>query len=208
MADVRRFLRDNLVFVAAFALPGAVAVLFVLATAIPKWTVALPEHDLVMRIDHYGSPPPEVIVEFAVREGRLEAQVRPVPPPNPALGVPYVQRWALLLFDHKAMELREIPLALPQSLPQGETRTVVIDAFAGRQVLSGESAPDGYKVASLNTGGGGGIVGEVFGMNRRYRRGVAVGKDGRTIELELPAPYRDSFGTIVPIGWIRDVPRP
>jgi hypothetical protein len=30
-----------------------------------------------------------------------------------------------------------------------------------------------------------------------------VGKDGRTIRLELPAPHRDTYGVIAPIGWIR-----
>ena len=58
------------------------------------------------------------------------------------------------------------------------------------------------RCSSLNTGGGGGIVGELFGMNRRYRRGIAIGRDGRTIELDLPAPFRDSYGVIVTIGWI------
>ena len=207
MADVRRFVRDNLVFVAAFALPGAVAVLFLLATAIPKWTVPLPQHDLVLRIENYAQPPTAVIVEIAARDGRLEAIVRPVPKPaDPAVGVlPYGRRSALLLFDHDAMQIREIPLDLPKSVPEGETRTVVIEALAGRRVLSDQTAPDGYKVASLNTGSsGGGIVGELFGMNRRYRRGVALAKDGRTIELELPSPHRDSYEAITTIGWIAD----
>ena len=49
-----------------------------------------------------------------------------------------------------------------------------------------------------------GIVNEVFGMNRRYRRGIAIGRDGRTIELQLPTPYRESYGSIVTIGWTVD----
>jgi hypothetical protein len=205
MTDVRRFLQGNIVLVAAFVLPAAVAVLFILATAIPKWTVPLPEHDLVLRIEQpYTSPPPDVTVEFSVRDGQVQAIVRPVVrPDNPALGAPYVQRWALLIFDHATMRVREIPVEIPRSVPQGETRTIASDALAGRYVISGDTAPDGYRVTSLNTGGGGGIVGELFGMNRRYRRGMSIGKDGRTIELDLPAPYRDAYGVIAPIGWIR-----
>jgi hypothetical protein len=201
----RGFLRDNLVLIAGFALPAIVAVLFLLATAIPHWTVPLPQHDLVLRVEDYSqSRQADVSVEFVVRDGRLEADVRPVPQPaNPAMGVPYVQRWKLLLFDHSAMQLREIPLDIPRNLPPGEVRTVVVDALAGRHVTSDTVAPDGYQVTSLSTGGSGGIVGEVFGMNRRYRRGIAVGKDGRSIELELPQPYRETFGVIAPIGWIR-----
>ena len=209
MADTRRLLRDNAVLVAAFVLPAVVAVLFILATAIPKWTVPLPQHDLVLRVDRYDSPPTSVYVEFVVRGGRLEADVRPVvKPDNPNLGVTYPQRWTLLLFDHTAMRVRELPVDAPTSVPPGESRTIVVDALAGRRVIAGEAAPDGYKVTSLNTGGGGGgIVNDLFGMNRRYRRGVAIGRNGRSIELELPAPYRDSYGTIVTIGWIADESR-
>ncbi len=207
MADGKRgFVRDNLVLVAAFVLPAVVALLFVVATAIPKWTVPLPQHDLVMRVEDYRqSRQPEVIVEFVARNGRLEADVRPIPPPqNPAMGTPYVQRWALLLYDHSANRVTEIPLDLPRSIPAGETRTVVIEALAGRYVTSDTVAPDGYRVTDLAAGrSGGGIVGEVFGMGRRYRRGIAVGKDNRTVEVELPAPYRDTYGVITPIGWIR-----
>lgn len=206
MADTTRgFFRDNLVLIAAFVLPAMVAVLFVVATAIPKWTVPLPQHDLVIRVEDYRqSRQADVIVEFVARHGRLEADVRPVPPPqNPAMGTPYVQRWALLLYDHAANRVSEIQLDLPRTVPSGETRTVVIEALAGRYVTSDTVAPDGYQVTSLSTGGSGGIVGELFGMNRRHKRGIALGKNGRTVEVELPAPYRDTYGVIAPIGWIR-----
>jgi hypothetical protein len=127
-----------------------------------------------------------------------------VPPPqNPAMGAPYVQRWVLLLFDHAANRVTEIPVDLPRDIPPGEARTIVIEALAGRYVTSDTVAPDGYRVTSLSTGGSGGIMGELFGMSRRYRRGIALGKNGRTVEVELPAQYRDTYGVIAPIGWIR-----
>jgi len=206
MTHVRRFLQRNIVLVAAFVLPAAVAALFILATTIPKWTVPPPQHDLVLRVERpYASPPPDVSVEFSLRDGQVEAIVRPVVrPDNPSLGMPYVQRWALLLFDHTAMQVREIPVDVPPSLPQGETRIVPIDALAGRYVTAGETAPDGYKVASVSSGGGGGIVGDIFGMSRRYRPRIAIAKDGRTIELDVPVPYRDAYTVSYPIGWIRD----
>ena len=205
MADAKRgFVRDNLVLIAAFALPAIVAALFVLATVIPKWTVPAPQHDLVLRVEQDGPPQPEVSVEFVVNDGRVDAIVRPVSKPtNPAMGMPYVQRWTLLLFDHTAMQVREIRLDLPRTVPEGETRTVPVDALAGRHVTADTVAPDGYKVTSLSTGGSGGIVGDLFGMSRRYRRGIAIGRDGRTIELALPQPHRDNFGTVAAVGWIR-----
>lgn len=204
MADTRRFLRENAVLVAAFVLPAIVAALFMLATAIPKWTVPLPQHDLLVRVERYESPPPDISVEFAVREGQIEAVVRPVvKPESPNVAVVYPPRWTLVVFDHSTMEMREVPVAIPRDIPPGESRTVAVDALAGRRVIQGDEAPDGYKVVSLNTGGGGGgIVNDLFGMNHRFRRGMAIGRGGRTIDLDLPLPYRDSYGTIVTIGWI------
>jgi hypothetical protein len=206
MADTRGFLRDNAVLVAAFVLPAVVAALFIVATAVPKWTVPLPQHDLLIRVEQYESPPPDRSVEYLVRDGRLEAVVKPVvKPDNPNVGIPYTQRWKLVLFEHTTMQARELSVDLPRDVPAGETRTVAVEALAGRRLLANEVAPDGYRVVSLNTSGnGGGIVNELFGMNRRYRRGIAIGKSGRTIELELPAPYRESYGSIVTIGWTVD----
>ena len=201
---MKKFLRENFVLVAAFALPGAVAALFLVAMAVPRWTVSLPQHDLVLAIERWEATPSEVFVAFVVRDGRLEADLRPlVKPDNPAVGIIYPQKWALLLLDHRSMTIRELPVDLPKSLAEGETRTVPIEALAGRRIIAGGDAPDGYKVSSLNTGSSnGGIVGEVFGMNRRYRRGVSVTKSGRTIELELPPPHRDSYATIQTVGWV------
>lgn len=206
MADTRRFLRENAVLVAAFVLPAIVAALFILATAIPKWTVPLPQHDLLVRVERYESPPPDVSVEFAVRDGQIEAVVHPVvKPESPNVAVVYPPRWTLLRFDHSTMQAQEIAVEIPRNIPAGESRTVTVDALARRRVVQGDEAPDGYKVVSLNTGsGGGGIVNDIFGMNHRFRRGIAIGRNGRTIDLDLPAPYRDSYGTIVTIGWITE----
>lgn len=206
MADTRRFLRENAVLVAAFVLPAIVAALFILATAIPKWTVPLPQHDLLVRAERYESRPPDISVEFSVRDGQVEAVVRPVvKPESPNVAVVYPQRWTLLLFDHSTMQVREVPFDIPRDIPVGESRTVAVDALAGRRIVAGDEAPDGYQVASLNTGGsGGGIVNDLFGMNHRFRRGMAIGRGGRTIDLDLPVPFSDTYGTIVTLGWIAE----
>ena len=204
MADTRRFLRDNAVLVAAFVLPALVALLFILATAIPKWTVPLPQHDLVLKVQNYDGPPATQSVEFTLRDGRVDATVRTiVKPEKPDVVVPYPPRWTLLLFEHGSMRVREIAVEIPRDIPLGESRTVVVEALANRRVIPGDVAPDGYKVTSLNTGtSGGGIVNDLFGMNHRFRRGIAIGRNGRTIELELPAPYNENYGSIATIGWI------
>jgi hypothetical protein len=75
-----RFLRDNAFIVAAVTLPVLVGAFFVIASAIPRWTVPGPAYDLVMRVGRpYDSVPAKVVVDFRVRDGRVEAIVRSVP---------------------------------------------------------------------------------------------------------------------------------
>ena len=209
MTGTRRgFIRDNLVLIAAFVLPAAVALLFLAATAIPRWTVPPPQHDLVLRAQRpYESPAAEVTVEFTARDGRVEAIVRPVPKQDDK--PPYVQsqppRWGLLLFDHAAMEIREIRVDIPATLPPGETQTIPVAALAGRRVLTEGAAPDGYEVDTTYRGSGTGIVGDLFGMSSsRSARRLLLSRDGRNIELTLPTPYRTSYWEVQPLGWIED----
>ena len=66
---------------AAAALPAAVVVFFVLASVIPRWTVAPPAYDLLLRTESgYGQSGPRVSVDYNVRDGQVEATVRPLPP--------------------------------------------------------------------------------------------------------------------------------
>ena len=192
-----RFLRDNPFLAAAVALPVVIAAFFVAASAIPRWTVPAPAHDLVLRAARYDSSPAGVVVDFAVRSGRVEADVRSAPPHS------YPQAWMLFLFDHETLEVREVPLELPASLPEGETRTVVVDALAGRRVSAMTTAPDGYELTA-STGGGAGLVGDLFGMGRNRQR-VFLARDGRVVSLDLPSPYRNPYiSPVYAVGWIID----
>jgi hypothetical protein len=193
-----RFLRDNAFIVAAIALPVLVAAFFVMASAVPRWTVPDPAYDLVLRAAKpYDSVPSKVAVEFVVRDGRVQAVVRSVPAQQG-----YTQPWGLLYFDHQARAVREIPFDMPESLNEGETsRTVAIDALASLQVSSQQTAPDGYKLET-STGGSPGIVGDLFGIGR-YRQNAALSNRGRVIRLELPSPYESPYQTMAyAVGWV------
>jgi hypothetical protein len=76
-----------------------------------------------------------------------------------------------------------------------------VDALAGRTVLEGATAPDGYQL-QLRTNGGSGIVGDVFGMGR-YRQNVGLVKGGRVVSIELPPPYQNPYAASVSaVGWV------
>jgi hypothetical protein len=197
-----RFLRDNAFLVAAVALPLVVIAFFLVATAIPRWLVPPPAHDLLFRAtDASGQPNARVDVDFAVRDGKVVATVRSAPANY------YGSRPRLFLFDHTTMSAREIAVELPDDLGGDSPRVVAIDALAGRQVLAGARAPDGYQFES-GMERGPGIVGGLFGMNR-YGPQASLVNRGRVIPISVPAPYQNVYSTRVQaIGWLVDNGQP
>ena len=103
--------------VAAIALPVLVAGLFILASAVPRWTVPPPSYDLLLKTTRpYNQPPATVLVDFNVRDGRVEATLSP-PVPNG-----YAQQWALLLYDHETGNVEEIAIDCLRRWPRVSRR--------------------------------------------------------------------------------------
>jgi hypothetical protein len=194
--SVVRFVRANAFVAAAIALPVLVAGFFMLASAIPRWTVAPPAYDFVFQTSGPYDRSANLVLDFNVRDSRVEVTARPAPNDG------YTHRSGLFLFDHETLTVREVDLGLPETLPGGKPMTIAVNALAGRRVVSEATAPDGYQ---LRTGRaeGSGLIGELFGM-RSYRHHVALVKTGRTIPLDLPAPYRNPYEPVYPVGWIVD----
>jgi hypothetical protein len=195
---VKAFLRNNAFLVAAVALPVIVVAFFLVATAIPRWTVPPPAYDLVLRVGKpYEQPRSQVSVEFKVVDGRLEAIVRPAQKDQ------YVPAWRLFRFDHQTLNLQEIPLEIPDSLPaDSEPQTIVVDALAGRQLLEQARAPDGYELRTDSNRGSAGLIGDLFGM-RGYDQNVALVNRGRVVKLPLPSGYQ-YLSPVSSIGWLPD----
>lgn len=196
-ADRGSFLKDNAFMVAAIALPVVVSGLFILASAIPRWTVAPPTYDLIFKAQRpYTQPPAAVIADFNVRDGRVEVTIRPSPPNS------YMQPWALLRYDHDTMTVEEIPFDVPPAMAEGaapETRAV--EPLAMTRVSSQSIAPDGYELRT-RTSGSPGLVGDLFGMGR-YRQTASLENNGRIIAVDLPAPFGDPYQSpVFAVGWV------
>jgi hypothetical protein len=192
----RRVLRDNAFLVAAVALPVIVVAFFLLASAVPRWLVPPPAYDLLLRAARpYDQGRPRVSVEFKVRDGRVEAVVRPV------AAAAYPQPATLLLFEHETMNVREVPFDVPDLAESDPPRTIVVEALAGRQVLAQTQAPDGY-VVEPRTHRGSGIVGDLFGMNR-YDYGLALVNKGRVVPITL-ASTDHYYSPVSAVGWVVD----
>jgi hypothetical protein len=140
-----------------------------------------------------------VSVDFRVRNGQVEADVRAIPKEQG-----YVQRFGLLYLDHTTMAVREIPLDLPARLEPGEeSRTVVIDELSKMRVSAQTTAPDGYMLEN-STSGSPGIVGDLFGIGR-YRQSAVLVNRGRIIRIELPSPYQEPYQSMpFAVGWVTE----
>jgi hypothetical protein len=190
-----RFLRDNAFLVAAVALPVVIVGLFLLVTAIPRWTVPPPAYDLVLRTSEYDQAASKLIVDFVVQNERLHVIVRAADSNS------YAPRAKLWLFDHATLNAREIAYDLPRDLAPGESsRTVPIDALAARRVVTGPRAPDGYELQSRpyrSTG----LFADLFGMGR-YGESVSLVNRGRIIPVQTSAPH--SYQSPLFVGWLID----
>jgi hypothetical protein len=191
------YFRHNAFLAAAVALPVIVVAFFLLATAIPRWTVPPPSYDLVLRVGKpYDQPRPQVVVEFKVDDGRVVASVRPVQKEQ------YVPSWSLVRFDHQTSNLQEIPVKLPDSLPSDSPpQTIVVDALSGKRILEQTRAPDGYELRTDTNRGGAGLMGDLFGM-RGYDQRVMLVNNGRVVTLPLPSGHQ--YAPVSALGWLTD----
>jgi hypothetical protein len=198
-----RFLRDNAFLVAAVSLPLIVVAFFLASTAIPRWTVPPPAYDLLIRAtdtyNTYNQRNPPVSVDFDVRDGTVEATIRPVQTGS------WGSRARLFIFDHTTMSVNEIAVDLPDTagtLKEGDAPiTIVVDALGGRRLLTQAKAPDGYELENRSQRSPG-IVGDVFGM-RRYGSEASLVNKGRVVPIALPAPYQNPyFSPVYALGWL------
>lgn len=195
MASSRGFFRDNAFLVGAVSLPLVVVAFFLLSTAIPRWTVPPPRYDVLFHTRSWDQTGPRVTVDFTVRDGTLQATVRPLPPNVTA------HRSTLWLFDHQSRSAREVPFPLPERLADDEAaRTIPIDAFDGRRVVAEAKAPDGYEVLTRSSSSPG-LIGDLFGM-RRYDRTVTLSNGGRVVRIEIPSV--NSYDSPDFLGWLID----
>lgn len=191
----QRWFRDNAFLVAAVALPLLVVGVFLLLTAIPKWTVAPPQYDLLVYTSDYDRQGSRIAMDLSVRDGALQATVRPV------LADTYPPRVRLWRFDHHTMSTTEIPVDLPAETPGDELpRTFAVDALRGRRIVTDSRASDGYEFRTPSNGGPG-LIGDVFGMRRHDNRAVIVNR-GRVVQIKIPAP--NQYASPVFLGWLSD----
>jgi hypothetical protein len=197
-----RFLRENAFLAAAVCLPLVVVVFFALASSIPRWMVAPPAYDLLLTANgSYSRADHRVSVEFAVHDDGLDMVITPLP----TSGGTTSRRARLLLFDHATMAVGEVTVEIPEAAEhlkeQDPPLTRRVAGFAGRRVLDRVRAPDGYQLENRRSRGGG-IVGELFGMNRYGTEMVLISK-GRVVPIRMPLAFLEAYYAPTSfVGWV------
>lgn len=182
MTPSRGLLRDNAFLVAAVSLPVLVVGFFLLATAIPRWTVPPPAYDLLVKgyKPYSGDYRLKVSYDLDVRNGRLQLTVRPLATEQ------YQNKPVLFLVDHRTLDAHEVAMTLRETPPDAP-ETTIFDPVPGRTLLDGTKAPDGYTLDQRpyhSTG----ILGDLFGMHS-YQSSMGLSNRGRVIPVALPQPY-------------------
>jgi hypothetical protein len=203
------WIKENLFIVAAVVLPLAVAALFLLATALPRYFVDDPSYALLVAIDERLANRTDYAIEFEVTGDRLKAKA--------------VHSTASRFFGHSELfrytpgdeALEHIPLEIPgqlrarleselQAQDKQEARLALpLPAeLANLELMTAVTAPDGYRFRN-DFRGSPGLFGALFGMGSRYRV-VAIEKDGRVVEIgaELEGVQGYSHYNVQFLGWI------
>lgn len=196
----RRVLRDNLFLIAAVALPLVVVAFFLAATAVPRWLVPPPTHDMVFAATHalYRDPAVSrgVRLEYRVEDGQVVANVRRTRDNEHSIAA------TLYRYEHETGVVREIPVDIPENLPEdGTPRTLAVEALSGVRVSTAHRAPDGY-VLRHEDGGYPGLFGALLGVGRSDS-GMALVKDGRRVPLRPDGDWRRHYGVEF-LGWVID----
>ena len=203
-----KWIRENLVLVSGIVLPVLLVVGFFILNNIPRVMSDPPQFDfLVIGYQYNYQNPATYYLEFEVRDNRLSGRAVPV---NPTM--PYSNRQHAAIFVYRAADARyeEITYDLPEGLDQ-LTEAVALDLGEAAELNLDKriQSPDGYQFEYLGYQGRGGILGEIFGMNRRHESNHVLKKGSNYVNL--PDPSTDPYyyqNDLQFMGWIIDPEAP
>lgn len=196
-----KWVKENLVLVSGILLPVLLVGGFFVLNNAPRMLADPPKYDFVLvgyRYDYRH--PSDYYLSFEVRNGKLTGRAIPKDERNANFNRQYagIFRYnaATNTFEEIAYELPEDleNIEEPVSLPLAETSDLTLDKR--------NQSPDGYTFEFLGYRGRGGLLGEMFGMRRRYGSNYVLKKDNAYVDLPKPAadPYYPNDWHFM--GWI------
>ncbi|MGD8359713.1 MAG: hypothetical protein PVG42_16785 [Lysobacterales bacterium] len=199
---MQNWIRKNLVLIAGIVLPVLMVAAFLVLQSAPKLLAEPPKYDFLLVGYRYDPQlPRDYRLSFEVRDGHLQARASPVTEPNT---YPNRQNAKLLRYHAAGNSFSEIAWDLPEGL-DGLTEPVTfpVEAVRDLRLDNRNRSPDGYVFEYAAYRGRGGLLGELFGMGRRYRNNYVLNRNGAYFELPDPGTYAYAYGYELQfLGWV------
>lgn len=197
-----KWIKENLVLISGILLPVLLVAGFFVLNKAPSILADPPKYDFLLVAYRYDyQHPSDYYLSFEVREGKLNGRVIPKGQANAHLNRQYAG-----IFRYRADEntFDEIIYELPQGLEGLEKPIPIPLEGTGDLTLDKRiESPDGYSFEFLGYRGRGGLLGEIFGMGRRYESEYVLKKNGAYFSLPKPASeqYYNQYD-IHFLGWV------
>lgn len=191
---------------AGIGLPVIAAVLFILASILPRHFVAPPGYDFLYSVECYGVQP-DVDLRYRVENGKLKAEYRKHNPRN--LDVePRMFRHRLFRFDAATLTSREIPMTAPghtwddatddelwHELPVRDSEEMTLDDHSA-------TAPDGYRFRRTPEHSFSLLTRILFHHRVSASQRISIDKAGRIIPVPVDAGDGYFGYNVHFLGWI------
>ena len=177
-----KWIKDNLVLVTGIVLPILLVVGFFILNQTPKLLAGTPAYDFLLVAYRYDyQHPREFHLSFEVRDGQLQGKVTPAKQGNPQ---PNRQFAAIFRYSVAENRFDEIGYDLPGDLDKlEEPLPFIVQETAHLKLDKNARSQDGFTFEYLGYRGRGGLLGEIFGMGRRYESEYVLNKDGGYVNL-------------------------
>ena len=197
------FIKKNLVLVAGITLPVLLIISFLILTHAPRIALEPPQYDFLVvgyRYDHQHLR--NYYLNFEVKDGKLRGRVTPK---DDTSTYQNQQHARIFRYDANDNSFEEISYDLPDGLEDLEKQTTFqVAETSGLSLDKKTKSPDNYSFEYLGYRGRGGLLGEVFGMGRRYDNQYVLSKNGAYFDLPQPAslpPYYYGHNLTF-LGWV------
>jgi hypothetical protein len=196
------WIKQNLVLVAGIVLPVLLVAGFLVLQGAPRILAGPPQYDFMVVGYRYDAQHPRSFhLSFEVRDGRLQGRATPTQDGNT-----YPNRQHAGIFHYSAANnsFTELAYDLPEGLDDiEEPVTFIIDEVAEQQFDKANRSPDGFVFEYAGYRGRGGLLGEMFGMGRRYDSNYVLNKNGAIFDLPSPASAPYYYGHDLHfMGWV------
>lgn len=197
-----KWIKENLVLLSGILLPVLLVGGFFILNRLPGALADPPAYDFLLIVFHNDyQNPRDYYLTFEVRDGKLSGRVSPTDEEHR-----HITRKNAGIFRYRTNSnaFEEIVFDLPEGLHQLEASVPLdLGKAAHLKLDKRQQSPDGYQFDFLGYLGHGGLLGEMFGMGRRYENSYGLKKGDRYFELpELSSDLNSYQHDLQFMGWV------